>query len=91
MNATNSCASGYISGYYSAGDPLPGFGGFDCSARNCPKGDDVSPRNNYGGDFEVQRVKCIGPPHQSKFTLTIYNQTSNVIYGYYNASQASNE
>ena len=47
-----------ISGYPTTTTNLPGYRNWDCSLRNCPTGDSVSVRNNYGGQHEVQRVVC---------------------------------
>ena len=80
-----------IGGYEALGVPLQGFSGFDCSVRNCPKGDNINnmltgQKNNA---FEVQKVVCYGSGYrrESAFALHIFNQTSDIIYGNYNAAQ----
>jgi len=77
-----------VSGYEATGRSLPGYSGYDCSLMNCPKGDNVRQRNNYGGKYEIQLVRCIANYNSNEyFTLTFINETSERIYSYYNLSR----
>ncbi|KAJ0408990.1 hypothetical protein P43SY_002869 [Pythium insidiosum] len=49
----------------------PGFFGFDCSLRECPRGDDP---NTYDDTIERQLVQCIATG--GTFTLTFRDQTT---------------
>lgn len=81
-----------VSGIAASGDPLQGFSGFDCSQRNCPKGDNIRLRNNYGGNFEIQRVLCtLQSSWVTWFTLSLFGETSGLIYANYNHTQIKQE
>lgn len=62
-----------VSGIQASGYPLPGFGGFDCSQYNCPIGDNVRYRNNYGGNFEIQHV-CVVLNDLKNIVLTMFHR-----------------
>jgi len=64
--------------------PIPGWGNWDCSLRNCLKGDSTV----YGSKSvrEVQRVVCTSSL-ENYFQLVLFKQTSAKIYGFFNAYQ----
>ncbi|CAM9210082.1 unnamed protein product, partial [Laminaria digitata] len=62
---------GYVSGVYTDNSKLAGWGGYMCSERTCPSGDNV---RTTSGEFEVQTVACTlrsGP-----FTITFRGATT---------------
>ncbi len=70
--------------------PLPGWGGWDCSLRNCPSGDAISKRTGLGGQLEIQRVLCEKPAlanYSDHFMLHVLGQSSRPIYAHYSAKQ----
>lgn len=48
--------SGLVSGFPATSPPLPGWGGYDCNSRNCPKGHNTD--NDEESRREIQRVVC---------------------------------
>lgn len=48
--------SGLVSGFPATSPPLPGWGGFDCNSRNCPKGHNTD--SDEASRREIQRVVC---------------------------------
>ncbi len=80
---------GIVSGVPTYSRPLPGWGNWDCSKKNCPRGDDTTKRNNGGGELEIQRVTCIIPNINASrsFRLKLYGHLTEKIYINYNAAQ----
>jgi hypothetical protein len=80
--------SALISGVSTGAVPLPGWGNWDCSLRNCPKGDTVTRRNNYGGVLEIQRVLCRKSANENTsdyFLLNLYGVNSARIHTHFRA------
>jgi hypothetical protein len=77
---------GVISGIPTGSMPIPGWSGYDCSLRNCPKGDnvaahpDIGQPANYGGKVSKQRVVCTGGGAH-EFELTIFGERTAVVLG----------
>ena len=84
-----------ISGTSSNSVPLPGWGNWDCSLRNCPKGDTVNRRTYrlnhlyHTNNLEIQRVYCrySGANQTGFFTLQIFGQQTQKIFFDYTYSQ----
>jgi hypothetical protein len=63
-------SNGIISGKPVETRNLPGYGGYNCQSRLCPFGPKVTTGRVLSGDFEVQRILCIGSSStSSSFTL----------------------
>jgi hypothetical protein len=75
-----------ISGYFATSTNLPGYRGYTCNQLNCPVGDTTTQRNNFGGNYEIQRVVC-PLSNISSFTMTFKGFSSEVIYATYDAFQ----
>eukprot|EP01038_Epipyxis_sp_PR26KG_P012023 gene12023-16094_t len=79
-----------ISGTVATSDPLPGWRSWDCSLRNCPKGDDTTRRNGYGGQLEIQKINCVFDAtfdQSNYFILSLWGQQTERIYTDYTLSQ----
>eukprot|EP01036_Dinobryon_divergens_P033000 gene33000-42696_t len=89
--------SALYSGTVATSDPLPGWGNWDCSKRNCPKGDTINRRTYYHtylyktNNLEIQRVVCDRQRgnlnYSDYFKLQMYGGMSQRIYNHYNAAQ----
>jgi len=89
--------SSLVSGAVATSDPLPGWGGWDCSKRNCPKGDTVNRRTQYQtyafktNNLEIQRVQCVRQRgnlnYSDFFQVGFFGETSQRIYNHYTATQ----
>lgn len=89
--------SSLISGKVATSVPLPGWGNYDCSLRNCPKGDTVNKRTHLAsnGDIvntnnlEIQRVVCTLDMVNTTgfFYLDIFGERSQRIYTRYTSKQ----
>ena len=75
-----------ISGYFAASTNLPGYRGYTCNQLNCPVGDTTTQRNNFGGNYEIQRVVC-PLSNTSSFTMKFKGFSSEAIHATYNALQ----
>lgn len=73
-----------ISGTFASASPIPGWGSWDCSVRNCPKGDNTL--YSYRTSKEVQRIACTASG-STFFQLVLFKQVSAKIYGYYDATK----
>lgn len=79
--------SGLISGYSAGSPPLLGWGGWDCTWRNCPKGAaarGVTPKR------EIQQVLCSLHPSLDEaqyFVLEIFGEPSSKIYTNFTAAE----
>ncbi|CAB1097259.1 unnamed protein product [Ectocarpus sp. CCAP 1310/34] len=67
-------ARAFVSGLYTDNSKLPGWGGYACTLRTCPTGDD--PRTTPG-EFEVQTVACT--LSSGSFTITFRDATTEAI------------
>ncbi|CAM9386537.1 unnamed protein product [Pylaiella littoralis] len=65
---------GFVSGLYTDNSKLAGWGGYMCSQRTCPTGD--NPRTTPG-EFEVQTVACTLA--SGSFTMTFRDETTEAI------------
>jgi hypothetical protein len=77
-----------VSGLVTGSLPIPGYEGYDCSRRSCPRGHDISSSKSPAG-LETQRVVCSTDFENTSFTfrLSLFGESSSPIYSYYRAFQ----
>jgi hypothetical protein len=77
-----------LSGLVTGSLPIPGYEGYDCSRRSCPKGHDTRFSESLAS-LEIQRVVCSADSENTSFSfrLSLYGENSPPVYSYYGSLQ----